>query len=112
MDDYFSNYKVYSENNIIQITENGLVFCDGYELLFEECRKNYAIHNKKDPSYCIGERDITDYSFMLYDTQHPIMIKFLKKSFLSELFVKPIHQRFYELQKSISEHGYTTMDMS
>lgn len=112
MDNYFSNFKAYSENDIIQVTTKGVVFCDGYELLFDDSKFNYAIHNKKAPSYCIGERDITDYSFMLYDIQHPIKIKFTKKSFLNELFGKSIQQRFYELEKSIREHGYATMDLS
>ena len=112
MDDYFSYYEAYSESHVAQITKNGFTFIDGKELSFEDSQKYYAIHSKRELSSCIGERDITDCSFMLYDSQHPIMIKFLKKGFFSELFGKSIYQRFYEFEKTIIEHGYTTMDMS
>ena len=112
MDDYFADYGAYSERYVAQITENGFTFTDGKELSFEDSQKNFANHNKREMSSCIGERDILDCSFMLYDSEHPIMIKFLKKNFLSELFGKPVYQRFYEFEKTIREHGYTTMDMS
>ena len=47
MDDYFSNYKVYSENNIIQITENGLVFATDMNYCLKNVEKTMLSTTKK-----------------------------------------------------------------
>ena len=112
MDDYFSDYTAYSEGNIVKIDKSGILFCDGFKVTFEDCQRNYALQNKADITSCIGERDITDCSFMFYSAQHPVMVKFLKRNFLREFFGKSIQQRFHELEQAIRKYGYTTSDLS
>ena len=109
MDDYYSTYDVYSENDIAEINEKEIVFNDGFRISFEDCKKTFAHINGIDPADYIGEKDNSDYSFMLYCEKKPIMIKFLKKSFFSELFSKSIDKRFREFEKRLIQYGYTFM---
>ena len=40
MDDYYSTYDVYSENDIAEINEKGIVFSNGLRISFEDCKKD------------------------------------------------------------------------
>ena len=112
MDDYYSTYDVYSENDITEINEKEIVFSNGLRISFEDCQKTFAHINCTDTADCIGEKDNSDYSFMLYYEKKPIMIKFLKKSFFGELFSKSIDTRFREFEKRLIQYGYTFYDLS
>ena len=51
--------KEYCYKDIREITELGILFKDGFELLFEECRNGWCVeHNlKTGESQCVAERD-------------------------------------------------------
>lgn len=52
--------KVYSYKNIKCITGLGITFMDGYNIVFEECRKEWSKAKKIDitESHCVAERDL------------------------------------------------------
>ena len=79
---------------------------------FADCVKNYALYNDTKGLPIIGERDITDLSFMFYSSPRIVMIRFLKKPWLVELFSTSVYQRFHNLQKQINSFGYITRDLS
>ena len=113
MSDYFKDYEAYTENDIADITRQGISLKTGRFIDFNECADTYMKAHSTNESKCVGERDITDNSFTFYTVPKPTMIKFIEKSKLAELFArKNTRQRFYELQKKINELGYKTFDMS
>lgn len=52
--------KEYSYKDIQKITEVSILFKNGFEILFEECRKEWALENRIifDESYCVAKRNI------------------------------------------------------
>ena len=111
---YFADYDTFSEYDIINITSKGIALKNGALINFDECTKKYKeTHALGENILCVGERDITDLSFMFYSSPKPIMIKFVENNKIIELFSKRnTHQRFHDLQKRIIEYGYRTYDMS
>ncbi len=110
-DDYFS-YNVFSEKDVAEITDQGITLSNEKTISFADCVKNYALYNDTKGLPIIGERDITDLSFMFYSSPRIVMIKFLKKPWLVELFSTSVYQRFHNLQKQINSFGYITRDLS
>ena len=112
-DKYFSDYEVFTENVIFEITAQGITLKNSMFIDFAECAKVWAKVNTLEDSKCVGERDATDYSFTFYALPKPIMIKFIPKGKLVEFFTNhATYRRFRELQKKIIEFGYRTYDMS
>lgn len=112
-DTYFTDYEAYTENDIAEITRQGISLKMGKFIDFNECADTYMKAHSTTESKCVGERDITDNSFTFYTFPKPIMIKFIEKCKLAELFArKNTRQRFYELQKKIIDFGYKTYDKS
>lgn len=112
-DKYFSYYEAFTENEILEITEQGIALKNGMYIGFAECTEIWAKMNSLEESKCVGERDIIDGSFTFYTLPNPIMIKFIKKGKLSEFFSKNnTRQRFHNLQFKIIEYGYRTYDMT
>ena len=113
MSDYFKDYEAYTENDIADITRQGISLKMGRFIDFNECADTYMKSHSTNESKCVGERDVTDNSFTFYTLPKPTMIKFIEKGKLAELFARNnTRQRFYELQKKINELGYKTFDMS
>ena len=113
MSDYFKDYEAYTENDIADITRQGISLKMGRFIDFNECADTYMKAHATNESKCIGERDITDSSFTFYTLPKPTMIRFIEKGRFAELFAKKnTRQRIYELQKKINEFGYKTFDMS
>ena len=51
--------KEYSYKDIQEITKTGILFKDGFELSFEECRNEWTVEKKikGDESHCVAKRD-------------------------------------------------------
>ncbi|MGM9642221.1 MAG: hypothetical protein ACI3XI_03315 [Eubacteriales bacterium] len=112
-DKYYSDYEAFTENEILEITAQGILLRDGMYIDFAECTEVWAKENSLEESKCVGERDAADYSFTFYSLPKPIMIKFISKGKLAEFFTKrATYRRFRELQKKIIEFGYRTYDMT
>ena len=110
---YFSEYEAFTENEILEITAQGISLRNGMYIDFAECAEVWARKNSLEESKCVGEREAADYSFTFYTLPKPIMIKFIPKGKLAEFFSKNnTHERFRALQKKIIECGYNTYDMS
>ena len=109
---YFSDYEAFTENEIFEITAQGISLKNGMYIDFAECTEVWARENSLEESKCVGERDASDYNFTFYTLPKPIMIKFIPKGKLVEFFTnRATYQRFRELQKKIIEFGYRTYDM-
>lgn len=112
-DKYFSDYEAFTENEILEITAQGIALKNGMYIDFAECAGVWDKANSIENIRCVGDRDATDYSFTFYTLPKPIMIKFISKGKLAEFFTKRgTYRRFYDLQKKILEYGYRTYDMS
>lgn len=113
MDKYFADYESFTENEISEITAQGITLKNGMYIDFAECAEVWAKVNSLEKSKCVGEREITDWSFTFYTLPKPVMIKFIKKGMLAEFFSKrdTLH-RFQYLQNKICEYGYRTFDIS
>ena len=110
---YFSDYEAFTENEILEITSQGISLKNGMYIDFAECAEVWAKVNSPEESKCVGERDIIDGSFTFYTLPKPIMIKFMKKGKLAEFFSKnDTRHRFHNLQFKIVECGYQTYDMT
>ena len=112
-ENYFSDYDAYTEKEILHIDEKGISLKNGAFIDFSVCTENFHRFHSNISVRCVGERDITDFSFTFYALPKPIMIIFLKKGKLVEFFsYKNTILRFHELQRKIESCGYRTYDMS
>ncbi len=110
---YFAFYEAFTENEMSHISPKGIALRNGMYIDFIECTKVWAEANALEKTTCVGERDITDLSFTFYSLPKPIMIKFIEKGRLAEIFSKPNAVfRFHDLQNKILEYGFSTFDMS
>ena len=78
----------YSYRDIKKIMEVGIIFSDGYELFFEECKNEWAVKNliNKEQSCCVAERNcLTKPPFFLFYTKEKVKIIFDKKGILSKM---------------------------
>lgn len=76
--------KKYSYKDIQEITKTGILFKDGFELSFEECRNEWVIEKKinGDESYCIAERDsLAEIPYFLFYSKDKVKVVFDKKGF-------------------------------
>jgi len=109
---YFSDYEVFSENEILEITAQGILLINGMYIEFAKCAEIWSNENSPEETKCVGERNATDCSFTFYALPKPVMIKFIPKGKLAEFFSKNnTYNRFRALQKKIIEFGYRTYDM-
>ena len=112
-DNYFTDYEAYTENDIVEITHQGISLKMGKFMDFQQCADTFMKAHSTNESMSVGERDITDNSFTFYTLPKPTLIRFIEKSKLAELLArKNTRQRFFELQKKIIEFGYKTYDES
>ena len=112
-DTYFSNYESYTENEIAEITSKGVSLRNGMFIDFSACAERFKEANPQSNGKCVGEQDITDWSFTFYADPKPIMIKFLPRNKLIELFSpNDTLKRFHSLQLKIKDFGYITYDLT
>ena len=111
--EYFADYDAFTENEILEVTPNGISLRNGTFIDFSACVQNFQ---KAYPNYngrCVGERDITEWSFTFYSNPKPILIQFIAKNRLMEFFsANNTMKRFHSFQFQIYKLGYTTFDMS
>lgn len=104
--------KEYSYNDIQKITEVGILFNDGFELLFEECRNEWSIENKikGDETYCVAERDsLSKIPYFLFYSKDRVKVLFDKKG----IFCKRRNRdEFQNLQVILNRFGFSSYDMS
>ena len=105
----------FSNEDITQITKEGITFKTpkgDMQIIFSECKYNYASENLLPESNCVATRDVTVPVFTFYSNPK-IEVIFKKKSFLINFFSKKTwYLKFFELQKTIQRYGYTTYDLS
>lgn len=105
------NYDVYTENEIAGISKEGISLTDLDFINFKECVYNFnQIYGGSGK--CIGERNITEFSFTFYTSPKPIIIKFIQKNRFKFVTKNNTISRFHSLQKQIEGYGYSTRDMS
>lgn len=110
---YFADYDSFTEDEIVEITRKGISLRNGIFIDFSVCAENFKKANPKSSGKCVGEREITDWSFTFYATPKPIMIKFTPRNKLFEFFsANDTIKRFHSLQRTINDFGYTTYDMT
>ena len=110
---YFADYDSFTEDAIAEITRKGISLKNGMFIDFSDCAEKFKAVNPQSSGKCVGERDVTDWSFTFYADPKPIMIKFLPRNKLIE-FISPnnTQRRFHSLQFKINDSGYVTYDMT
>ncbi|MBR1817048.1 MAG: hypothetical protein IJ763_10190 [Lachnospiraceae bacterium] len=87
------------------IDNNGIIFKDGYKIVFSEC-----INSRLKSDKCIAFRDITaNPPYIEFFTKNkPTRVVFDKTG----MFKSTNEMKFTEVQLKINEYGYTTYDLS
>lgn len=104
--------KEYSYNDIQKITEEGILFKDGFKLSFEECRNEWLVQNKIKgcESHCVAERDSLSKSpFFLFYTKDRVKVCFNGKGIFGK---KKNREEFQNLQAILSRFGFSSYDMT
>ena len=102
----------FSENDITGISNAGISFATGCFIDFTECACNYKIA-KGGSGNCIGDRDITNLSFIFYTSPKPVTIRIADKNNLIGWISKNnARHRYIKLQKQLADYGYSTFDRS
>lgn len=99
----------YIEKNYSQINEinkEGITFTDGQRIVFGDCVKGRYNSEK-----CVAERNICAKPpyFEFFTQDKPIRIVFNKNGFFSK---SGNNKDFLKLQKTISDSGYSSYDLS
>ncbi len=111
--EYFSDYEAFTENEISEVTKNGISLRNGMYIDFSVCAENFKKAYPNGSGKCVGEREVADLSFTFYADPKAIMIKFMPRNKLVELFsTNDTLKRFHSLQHKINDFGYTTYDLS
>lgn len=104
--------KEYSYKEIRKITQTGILFMDGAELLFEECRNGWCIEHgiKKEQLHCIAERDSLEKTpYFLFYSKDKIKIVFDKKGIFR---MKRNRDDFCDLQVALNRFGFSSCDLT
>ena len=110
----FDEYNAYTENDIQQVTEKGILLKNDFFINFAECALNFhRLHGGSGK--CVGEQDMsgTNPSFGFYTAPKTTHISYMTQGKLREFFSKEsVVQRFQALRRQIEQYGFTTYDMS
>ena len=96
----------------------GFVVCNQEKnyrsISLEACANHYLKMNENASGRCAGERDILSHVFVFYLEEEPLRIMFEKRFvFPRKHFLWGTRSmRFHSFQKWITDHGYTTYDLS
>lgn len=107
-DEYFSNYEAFTENDLLEITSQGIALKNGMYIDFAKCAKHWARMNSSSQSTCVGEREVGDFSYTFYTEPKAIMIKFMDNC---QSPVSSARMRFNDFYGKIKEYGYMTCDV-
>lgn len=104
--------KEYSYKDIQKVTEAGIVFRDGFELSFEECKNGWCAERKikREQSCCVAERDcLARIPYFLFYSQRKVKVLFDKKGIMSK---RKNEKDFHSLQFLLNELGFTSYDLT
>lgn len=85
--------KEYSYSKIQEITQYGILFTDGYELLFEECNNKWCDDHgiNRGESYCVAIRDSLEKTpYFLFWCKDKVKILFDKKGIFNKKRIRVI----------------------
>lgn len=102
----------YSYKNILEISKVRILFRDGFELLFEECRNGWCAKQKirKEQSCCVAERNcLANIPYFLFYSHNKVKVLFNKKGILSKKINK---KDFYSLQLHLNRLGFSSYDLT
>lgn len=104
--------KEYFYKDIQEISKEGILFNDGYKLLFEECRNEWCkINNiELNQSSCVAKRNIAVLEpYFLFHSKEQVMVLFGKKILAKR---RKIEKQFCNLQFILNKLGFSSYDMS
>lgn len=104
--------KEYSYKDIQKITKAGIMFRDGFELLFEECRNGWCAEHKikREPSCCVAERDcLAKIPYFLFYSPVKVKVLFNKRGVLNK---RKNEKNFHSLQLLLNKLGFTSYDLT
>ena len=104
--------KEYSYKKIQKITKAGILFKDGFELSFEECRNEWSIENKieEKESNCVAERDaLAKTPYFLFWSRDKVKVIFDKKGIFGR---KKSKDEFQNLWITLNKLGFSSYDMT
>ena len=107
------NMKVYNYKSIKSIEKEGILFSDGFKIIFQDCINGFEKHYKsfKDTFTCIAERNILARPpyFQFYLDNMNVKIVFDCKG----LFTKKKNIKLFQyFQFKIKNLGYKTFDLT
>ena len=104
--------KTYSYKSIKCITKLGITFTDGYNIMFEESKKERYKANKIDitESHCFVERDLlAKEPYFLFYSKDQVKVIFNNKGIFSK---KRNRYQFHKLQMILNGFGIRSFDMT
>lgn len=102
--------KEYSYKKIRQVTESGIVFADGFELQFDECKRIWSTEKgiKNAESNCVAERDVESKEpYFLFYSEERVKLVFDNKGIFSK---KRNIDQFHKLQMALNRFGIASFD--
>ncbi len=101
----FNDYITLTENDILNISKDGISLRNGNYINFRECVYNFQKVNGTDDN-CIGESDESgsNYSVVFYTSPLTTHVFFVSHGNLSALFAK---SRFNDFKNKIKKYGYS-----
>jgi len=107
------NMKVYNYKSVKSIEKEGIIFSDGFKIIFQDCINGFAKHYNSftDVSTCIAERNILERPpyFQFYLDDMNVKIIFDCKGLFSK---KRSIKQFQSFQLKIQNLGYKTFDLT
>ena len=105
--------KVYNYKSIKFIEKEGILFSDGFKIIFQDCINGFEKHYNsfKDVTNCIAERNILAQPpyFQFYLNNMNVKIIFDCKGLFSK---KRSIKQFQSFQLKIKNLGYKTFDLT
>lgn len=98
----FDDYISLSENEVLNISKDGISLKNGKFINFKECAYNFKKVNGTNDN-CIGESDETSFSVAFYTAPLTTHIFFMSHNKLSDLVAKG---RFKDFKNKIKKYGY------
>lgn len=102
----------YSYRDIQKITKAGILFQDGFEIVFEECVYGWCVEHgiKRDPSCCVAERDcLAKTPYFLFYSKDKVKVLFDRRGLLSK---KKNGNDFHNLQLLLNRFGFSSYDLT
>ena len=113
-DGYLEGAVWYSEDDVASADRQGITLKNGYVIKFDECVRTWSeVYGMPENMRCVGDRDITEMTFMFFTLPRPVIIRFRKESRIREFFSRHgAEKRFHEFQLKITELGCATFDVT